>query len=464
MWVDRETDLSELVSGDGSLDIQLIGRLRLAWAQYALLALVVLLVGTIAFSGYQSSRIVTARTSALNKQLQLVSGNTVSPERQILTHALVADRWAGGEASDEELELSRALVERQLSIVANDADSDRRLGAKMDTLETALAEVDRLVAGGGAPVGPTEGSELAVAIDVMVTAAKRLFDVTEQTNFDLVHTLQDSLRGSRQTQWVMAASIVLLISGLVVSLKRMLRSNFVTAEQALQREHERYEAVRRAQVRVEHRYREVVDQVNDVVFRADDGGHWTLLNGAWVHLSGSPVDTALGRSVAEIFHPDDRHQVTACFADLILGTSSHVTLQLRVVRPAGVERVVVVSAQAAYGDDNERAFVAGTMNDVTARVRAEQLTSAQTEILEMVALDVPLDEVLDSVVARIEPHLPGTRLRFSRPPDPVPSPTPESENRGIVALSVFATGRGPVPWSGNRTVAPVAVMTSRVLS
>ncbi len=46
------------------------------------------------------------------------------------------------------------------------------------------------------------------------------------------------------------------------------------------------------------------------------------------------------------------------------------------------------------------------------QARAEDLSAAQTEILGMVALDTPMRDVLDRIVALITPHLPGASLRF----------------------------------------------------
>ena len=56
----------------------------------------------------------------------------------------------------------------------------------------------------------------------------------------------------------------------------------------------------------EERYRTIVEDVRDVIFRIDLQGRWTLLNPAWTELTGYPVDASLGQTVASFLDPADR--------------------------------------------------------------------------------------------------------------------------------------------------------------
>ena len=389
-----------------------VGKLRFGKAQNSILVLLVTMVGLIAALGYRSSLVVGEQTEALNNQLQLVSGNMVSLEREVMTYALVVDRWVHDETAMEDVELSRALVERHLRITANEAAADPELGLLMERLTADLARVDSLVDHGHVDHDTAERIVLTDAVNAMTTSVKRLFDATERQNFVYVHALQESLGGVRRTEWVVAGLILLLVAVMVFSLRRMLANNYATARSALQREQARYDVARAEKARVENRYREVVDVVSDVVFRVDADQRWTLLNRAWVTLTGVPIENVLGRSMTDFFHPDDRDRVASAIAPLIDGTCSQCDEQIRLVRADGVQLTVIVNARATHDDDSGDVYVAGTVVDVTVQVRAQQLAAAQTEVLELVALDRPLQFVLGRIVDLIGPHAPGAEFHF----------------------------------------------------
>lgn len=403
---------------------RLLARIRFSGTQTGLLVVLVVLVGLTAAVGYRSNYRVGRQTEALNDQLQLVAGNMVSLERQVMTYAIVVDRWAGGVATDEDLTLSRGLVERQRRITSDEGEVDRELGRRMDRLFDALDRVDTLVAGGRPQPGSATAAEIETAVDEMVSAVKKVYDLTEAENFALVHALETELVASRRMEWLVAGLILALIVVLITSLRRMLQANYREAKTLLMRENARYAAARAAQARVEYRYREVVDEVSDVVYRCDERGHWTLLNPAWAALSGSPADEMLGRPMTEVWHPDDRARMAATIRSLLDGETAQTVEEVRLVRADGTERTVMVSARAVDDDDQARRAVAGTINDVTARVRAERMAATQKEVFELVALDSPMPSVLHRIVELVEDLVPGATFRFvtgSQPPDPAAS-------------------------------------------
>ena len=58
----------------------------------------------------------------------------------------------------------------------------------------------------------------------------------------------------------------------------------------------------------EERYRSVVSEIDEVIFRTDEAGRWTFLNAAWTTITGYTVDETLGRSIYDSVHPDDRDE------------------------------------------------------------------------------------------------------------------------------------------------------------
>ena len=163
----------------------------------------------------------------------------------------------------------------------------------VDTLTTTFGEVKSIIAGEPPAPDSTLATHLDETLDAMARSVKQLYDHTEGENFQLIRDLEEGLESSRRSQFVVAALMVLLVGLLIVSLHRMLKSNYHSATTLLRREQERYGAARADQARAEH------------------------------------------------------------------------------------------------------------------------LSAAQTEILEMVALDSPMLDVLERIVELMAPHIPGIRLRFS---------------------------------------------------
>ena len=55
----------------------------------------------------------------------------------------------------------------------------------------------------------------------------------------------------------------------------------------------------------EHRLRQVIEHVADVLFEQDLDGRFTFLNPAWCDATGFTLEESLGRHFVEFVHPDD---------------------------------------------------------------------------------------------------------------------------------------------------------------
>ncbi len=312
----------------GSIGDEAIGRLRLTRSQYGLLTVLIGFVALIAVVGYRSNQEVNEQTENLNRHLQTVSGDRVSLERQVLTFALEVERWSndGGETAD--LDVSIALVERQRRVALDEASNDEVIAAAVDELTIAFNEVVATISTGRPVPGSEQDEQLTAALTSMVTAVKQLFDRTEGENFALLHDLEAGLGAARQTEFVVAGLIIFLVGLLVVSIQRMLGSNYRAASRLLRREQARYGAARADQAKAEH------------------------------------------------------------------------------------------------------------------------LSLAQTEILEMVARDTPMLDVLERTVSLMSPHLPGIRLRFATGPFP-----PDPDRTDALALSELdgSESIGSLEWTVDPT-------------
>ncbi len=131
----------------------------------------------------------------------------------------------------------------------------------------------------------------------------------------------------------------------------------------------------------ETRYRQVADTLQDVLFQTDATGRWTFLNPAWAEITGSSIAQSLSAPCADAIYPDDR----AIFATLIEAAqraqSANVpTRVLRFTAKDGELRWLEVALRANFNAMGEFRGTAGTLRDVTEKVRAED---ALRETLEM---------------------------------------------------------------------------------
>ena len=147
--------------------------------------------------------------------------------------------------------------------------------------------------------------------------------------------------------------------------------------------HRLEQAVRRAEAAgdamrdSEARYRTVVEDVHEVIFRVDADGRWSLLNRAWEELTGHPVAESLGRHVREFIHPDDRESHADLVRPVAAGTTNAYRHELRIVGQDG--STIWMEAHARSLHDEWRRFtgMSGTLTDITVRRVLEERLLAQ---------------------------------------------------------------------------------------
>ncbi|KON82218.2 PAS domain S-box protein [Azoarcus sp. PA01] len=122
------------------------------------------------------------------------------------------------------------------------------------------------------------------------------------------------------------------------------------------------------------RYRELIESVNEIIFRTDENGRLTFLNRGWETITGYTVKESLGTALADHFHPDDRvaaeHQISLVHRLELPAW----TAQLRLLTRNGEIRWVEANAHRVdHGNEDDPALLglAGTLFDISARKIAE---------------------------------------------------------------------------------------------
>ena len=193
----------------------------------------------------------------------------------------------------------------------------------------------------------------------------------------------------------------------------------------------------------EARYRSLVDNLREVVFRTDTAGRWELLNPAWEELTGFAILETVGTPFLDYVHPEDRAVSAKAFERLLGRRRTTHRNEVRYLTRDGGFRWVEVWARLTLDERGEPAGTSGTLTDITERKRAELLSSGQSRLLEEIAAGTPLPAVLDRIARFTEEHgspgiatlmMPvgdGTSLRLASAPR-----LPESLRAGFGSVPV----------------------------
>jgi PAS domain S-box-containing protein len=117
----------------------------------------------------------------------------------------------------------------------------------------------------------------------------------------------------------------------------------------------------------EERYRQVVNEVKEVIFQTDALGRWTFLNPAWTEITGFAPEESLGRPFLDFVHPDDRGRNAALFEPLIRREKEYCRHQVRYLTKGGGFRWIEVFARLTLDANGDIAGTSGTLSDVTER-------------------------------------------------------------------------------------------------
>jgi PAS domain S-box-containing protein len=132
----------------------------------------------------------------------------------------------------------------------------------------------------------------------------------------------------------------------------------------------------------EERYRSVLGEIDEVIFRTDAAGRLTFLNPAWAQITGYSPEESLGAQLLDFVHSDDR-ELTLTQAQLLAsGAVEFCRDEVRYLSADGGWRWVEVHARAARDAGGGPAGTAGVIRDVTERRRAEEALRTAREAAE----------------------------------------------------------------------------------
>jgi PAS domain S-box-containing protein len=157
----------------------------------------------------------------------------------------------------------------------------------------------------------------------------------------------------------------------------------------------------------EERYRSVISEIDEVIFRTDATGRWTFLNPAWTQITGFAPDASLGSLLIDSVYADDRAAILEPWQSLMWGKSDSFRHEVRYVTKDSGPRWVEVHARVTRNAHSAPMGTAGVIRDVTerrctedalraAREAAEFASRAKSEFLSRMSheLRTPLNAIL----------------------------------------------------------------------
>ena len=122
----------------------------------------------------------------------------------------------------------------------------------------------------------------------------------------------------------------------------------------------------------EARYRTVVEDVREVIFRIDGDGRWSLLNHAWEELTGRSVAESIGRFALDFVHAEDRENHADLVRSVPHGVQHEYRRELRLDGADSTTIWVEIHARALHDEAGTFIGMSGTLTDITTRRALEE--------------------------------------------------------------------------------------------
>lgn len=138
----------------------------------------------------------------------------------------------------------------------------------------------------------------------------------------------------------------------------------------------------------------------------DPTGNQTTWSDEMYRLYGvSPETFTPGEAFLDLIHPDDREGLVA-WSSACWGGEKPPAIEFRAILPDGALRFIRAHGEANFTSENGTAYLTGTTQDITERRLSEELVNGQKQVLEMIAINAPLQETLTKLIKVIEAQSP----------------------------------------------------------
>jgi PAS domain S-box-containing protein len=164
-------------------------------------------------------------------------------------------------------------------------------------------------------------------------------------------------------------------------------------------------SLRRAEhelVQSEGRYRQIVEEVQDVIYILDTAGNITALNPAFERLTGYKVQDWIGRSIGELLLPDSVEPASAHLEAILNGDLSGPARQYEMRSASGAVLQIEASGQQRVVDGRVAGTI-GVVRDVTERNLLERKLEDAKRMASLGQLAASIAHEFNNVLMSIQP-------------------------------------------------------------
>lgn len=154
----------------------------------------------------------------------------------------------------------------------------------------------------------------------------------------------------------------------------------------------------------EARYRELVEQLDDVIVLTDASGHLVFLNPAWEALSGYAGYECLGRPLAQFLDGADAARFNQQIDAVGNGQQTGLRGEFRLLTRLGQLRWVDIQLNHSPSND----MLTGSLHDIHERHHGQQLQQARNAVLDDLLARRPLAHILGAISQHLQdlnPHM-----------------------------------------------------------
>ncbi len=143
----------------------------------------------------------------------------------------------------------------------------------------------------------------------------------------------------------------------------------------------------------EERYRQIINDASDIIYRSDVAGRFTFVNHAAARIIKRPAEELIGSPYAELIHPDYREEAATFYKQQLIGRVPETYFEYPVIAADGAEIWLGQNVNLLVENERVVGFQA-VARDITRRKEVEDMLQKEREFMSAV-----FENIADGIVA-----------------------------------------------------------------
>jgi len=140
---------------------------------------------------------------------------------------------------------------------------------------------------------------------------------------------------------------------------------------------------------IKFQYLNLVNSLQEVIFKRDIEGNWIFVNSTWTDLTGFTIEETIGRHFSEFIHPEDRSTCLDCIHPILENQACRQT-QVRYLTKQGNYRWMDEQKQIIFNKFGEIIGLLGTLRDITKEKEAQEALKQEQNKLYYLINNAPV--------------------------------------------------------------------------